>query len=61
MLACVYHNPFKVEIKEKLVRFLLESGADPNTRNYHTGFTPLHWAARYGELEIVKLLCSNKA
>jgi ankyrin repeat protein len=24
------------------------------------GFTPLHWAARYGEIEIIKALCEYK-
>ena len=61
MLACVYHNHFKVDIKVRLVQFLLESGADPNIRNYHTGFTPMHWAARWGEVDIVQLLCDNTA
>jgi len=41
------------------VQKLLEYDADPNVVNNHSGFTPLHWAARYGEDEIVKLLLSD--
>ena len=30
-------------------------------RNVYTGFTPLHWCARYGELDNVKMLCEAGA
>jgi ankyrin repeat protein len=39
---------------------LLEKGADPNVR-YDAVPTPLHLAARKGELEIVKLLVAAGA
>jgi hypothetical protein len=41
------------------VELLLNRGADPNVRNMYSGFTPLHWAAKHGELHIVKLLCEH--
>ena len=34
----------------------MDCGSDPNIRNYKSGFTPLHWAARYGEKETVDVL-----
>ena len=43
------------------MELLLECGSDPNVRNKITGFTPLHWAARYGEIEIIKMLCDKGA
>ena len=39
----------------RIVRLLLEHGADPNARD-RNGRTPLHYAAIYGHYEIVKLL-----
>ena len=55
-LCCVYSIETKVEEKTQCVKFMLECGSNPNVRNSHTGFTPLHWAARHGEQEIVHLL-----
>ena len=40
---------------------MLARGAKTNLINKHSGFTPVHWAARHGELEIVKLLCDKGA
>jgi ankyrin repeat protein len=34
----------------------LESGANPNVINKHTGLMPIHWCARYGEQNNVTLL-----
>ena len=39
-----------------MIKFLLASGANPNVINKHTGFMPIHWCARYGELQNVELL-----
>ena len=46
------------------VRKLLDAGADVNVRNANKGrlqYTPLHWAAHYGHLEIAELLISRGA
>ena len=46
------------------VRKLLDAGADVNIRNANKGrlqYTPLHWAAHYGHLEIAELLISRGA
>jgi ankyrin repeat protein len=40
---------------------LLDKGSNPNIRNSETGFTPLHWAARYGEEAIVEMLIDKGA
>jgi len=47
-LAVIYYVKNKEEMKKQCVRFLLSCGADPNVKNSHTGLTPLHWAARWG-------------
>jgi len=44
----------------RLVRLLLDKGADPNVINYR-GMTPLHVAAAAGETESAELLLSRKA
>lgn len=46
------------------VRKLLDAGADVNLRNANKGclqYTPLHWAAYYGHLEIAEILISRGA
>ena len=46
------------------VRELLDAGADVNVRNANKGrlqYTPLHWAARNGHLEIAEILISRGA
>ena len=61
-LACIYPiygRCHHIPAKQRIVELLLDSGANPNVRNYHSGFTALHWAARNGELAIVKLLCEH--
>ena len=55
-LACLRQSEAKESIKRMMIKFLLESGANPNVFNKHTGFTPMHWCARYGELESVQAL-----
>ncbi|KAI5856966.1 ankyrin repeat-containing domain protein [Tricharina praecox] len=44
----------------KLIKVLLEAGADVQVRN-DAGRTPLHYAARGGFLEVVKLLVEHNA
>ena len=44
-----------------LVRALLDAGADPNSKDYRVGWTPLHGAALNGHLEVVRLLLSAGA
>lgn len=56
-LACIYNLEKGENVKTKCIRFLLKCQSDPNVRNKETGFTPLHWAARYSETKIVKMLC----
>ena len=51
--------PEKLLNKRKMVRLLVEHGADVNVRNSKNGFTPIHWAARYGEVENIKVLCEQ--
>ena len=46
------------------VRELLDAGADVNVRNadkQRLQYTPLHWAAYYGHLEIAEILISRGA
>jgi palmitoyltransferase len=38
------------------VRLLLEHGADPGARETGDNTTPLHWAAAYGDVEVVRAL-----
>merc|ERR1719162_364409 len=40
---------------------LLENKVDVNTLNPHTGSTPLHTAAFFGDLEVVQMLLSHGA
>ena len=44
---------------EAMVDFLLERGADVNARGEHN-CTPIHLAARYGHLELVRLLVDHE-
>jgi len=60
-LACIYNIDSKKEEKIKCVEILLNFGSTPNVRNRITGFTPMHWAARYGELKIIRMLYEHGA
>ncbi|MBV9950149.1 MAG: ankyrin repeat domain-containing protein, partial [Myxococcales bacterium] len=44
----------------EVAAFLLENGVDPGAKD-HQGFTPLHWAAGNGDLDLVRLLLSRGA
>ncbi|QDU75706.1 Ankyrin repeat protein [Bremerella volcania] len=48
------------ENNPKIVRWLLERGAEPNCQD-PDGTTPLHWAARKGFLEVAKVLVAGGA
>jgi len=39
---------------------LLKDGCDPNIVNNNSGFTPMHWLARYGELKIIREFYNSK-
>lgn len=43
-----------------IATWLLENGADVNSRNNY-GFTPLHVASARGSLDVIKVLLSNGA
>ncbi|KAJ1551724.1 Serine/threonine-protein kinase plk1, partial [Nowakowskiella sp. JEL0078] len=49
------HKPDLYAIEMKMMRILLQAGADPNSPDYD-GNRPLHFAARLGNFEMVKLL-----
>lgn len=54
LLACVYNYEAKSADRQKTIDILLENGANPNCQNMYTGFTPMHWEARYGKEETIK-------
>ena len=56
MLACVAHNDVKIKDKMKIIKYLLKFGSTPNVINKFTGFMPIHWCARHGELNNVEIL-----
>ena len=60
-LACIYSSDVENKKRDKLncIALLITHFANPNQVNNKTGFSPLHWAARYGEREICKLLCEG--
>ena len=43
------------------IHILIENGADLNYQSAYDGYTSLHWAARKGDLKVVKLLVENGA
>jgi ankyrin repeat protein len=61
LLACVYDNELRQEDREKTIKILLDYGSNPNVRNKFTGFTPLHWEARYGKVKTLELLIEKGA
>ncbi|KAK2724436.1 hypothetical protein QYM36_001072 [Artemia franciscana] len=50
-----------IERKVSMTKYLLEQGANPNLKFDKSQCTPLHYAARDGELEICYLLLSSGA
>ncbi|KAH0557197.1 hypothetical protein GP486_005013 [Trichoglossum hirsutum] len=46
---------------DKVARKLLKSGASPDTAVTLNGMTPLHFAARHGHAEVVKVLLEHRA
>lgn len=61
LLACTFDSEKKAEDKILTIQILLKNGANPNVRNKHTGFTPIHWLARYGNTESITLLLKKGA
>jgi len=63
-LACIYPSKIigdrkKKNKKNNTVEFLIKHGCKTDSINSHTGFTALHWAARYGEIKIVEMLIKH--
>ena len=58
-LSCVYGLPDKKSDRLEVIKLLLSADANPNVCNPYTGWTCLHWAARYGEHEIIEVLLAN--
>ena len=56
LLACIYNYEVRREDKLEITQELLDNGSNPNVYNLYSGFTPLHWAARYGEVKIILML-----
>jgi ankyrin repeat protein len=52
----VFDSEKKAEDKLSPIKLLLANYANPNVANKHTGFTPIHWEARYGNVESISLL-----
>jgi ankyrin repeat protein len=47
--------------RDEVIKKLLKAGAESNTYNPNTLWTPLHWAARYGDSRGITLLLESKA
>ena len=61
LLASIYNYEVRKEDKLEIIKSLLDNGSDPNVYNLYSGFTPLHWAARYGEVKIIRMLLNSGA
>ena len=49
------------EDRENFIDFMLENGAQVNTSNIYTLWTPAHWAARHGDMPLLKKLLAKGA
>ena len=52
------------QVKEnriRIVKLLLEKGADPNAKSTYVRMSPLHWAAYNDDADVVELLLQNGA
>ena len=45
----------------RIVKFLIDYGANVNAKDDNDGYTPIHWAAKDGNVEIAKLLIASGA
>ena len=61
LLACVYDYEAKSVDREKTIDILLDHGANPNCQNMYTGFTPMHWEARYGKEDSIRKFIQYEA
>lgn len=64
MLSCIrrYEEKPRRDQQHEVVKMLLErAGAQTNTQNPQTLFTPLHWACIHGANDIVKTLLKYDA
>ena len=59
MLACINNHESKEKDKYLCIRLLKDSGCQINIRNSESGFTCMHWVARWGEVENIKYLWNN--
>lgn len=61
LLACIYDYEAKKLDRQKTIDLLLQNGADPNCQNLYTGFTPMHWEARYGKVDSIRAFVERGA
>ena len=61
LIAIMTQNEHNSELRNQFISFLLENGADPNFCNKFTFWTPMHWAARYGDIVMINKLLENDA
>jgi len=59
MLACIYSTESKEQDKNNCIRLLKDSGSLLNIRNNESGFTCMHWVAKWGEIKNIEYLCEN--
>jgi ankyrin repeat protein len=56
MLACIYNIDSKEHDKNNCIKLLKDSGCKLDNRNNESGFTCMHWVARWGEIENIQYL-----
>ena len=56
MLACIYNIESKETDKYNCIRLLKDCGVKLNVRNNESGWTCMHWLARWGEIDNIKYL-----
>ena len=61
LIASMLKNDRNPEQRYHFLRFILEQDAQVNCYNRYTFWTPMHWAARHGDIKLMELLMKNKA